>query len=69
MGGGGKLLFLLEYRFERGFCYKLKLAAPIRKSFFGTPFVARILTPRSRKPGYGLVLGCRSSLYRSESDK
>ena len=30
--------------------------------FFWPAFVARILTPRSRKSGYGLLLGCRSQL-------
>ena len=38
-----------------------KLAAP-RKVFFWPAFVTRILTPRSRKSGYGLLLGCRSGL-------
>ena len=44
---------------------------PQEKRVFGiyyTPFVARILTPLSRKSGYGLLLGCRSSLD-SGSDK
>ena len=36
------------------------LAAP--KYFFFSAFVTRILTPRSRKSGYGLLLGYRSSL-------
>ena len=35
---------------------------PQEKAIFGTPFVALILTPRSPKSGYGLLLGCRSSL-------
>ena len=38
-----------------------KLAAP-RKAFFLPAFVVRILTLRSRKSGYGLLLGCRSGL-------
>ena len=38
-----------------------KLAAP-RILFFLTAFVTRLLTPRSQKPGYGLLLGCRSGL-------
>ena len=43
--------------------YTYKLAAP-RKAFLCNPFVARILTPRSRKSGYGLLVGCRSALHR-----
>ena len=42
---------------ERGY----KLARP-RKAFFWPAFVTRLLTPRSRKSGYGLLLGCRSGL-------
>jgi hypothetical protein len=41
--------------------YGYKLAAP-RKAFFWPAFVARILTPRSRKFGHRLLLGCRSGL-------
>ena len=37
---------------------------PPRKLFFWPPFVTRLLTPRSRKSGYGLLLGCRSGLHR-----
>ena len=36
--------------------------------FFWPRFVTRLLTPLSRKSGYGLLLGCRSSLD-SGSDK
>ena len=32
------------------------------KIFFWPAFVTRILTPRSRNSGYGLLLGCRSPL-------
>ena len=44
-------------------CYYVctKLAAP-RSYFFWPAFVARILTSRLRKFGYGLLLGCRSGL-------
>ena len=38
-----------------------KLAAP-KYFFFWPAFVTRLLTPRSRKSGYGLLLGCRSGL-------
>ena len=38
-----------------------KLASP-RKKFFWPAFVTRLLTPRSRKFGYGLLLGCRLGL-------
>ena len=41
-----------------------KLATP--RSLLGGPaYVARILTPRSRKSGYGLLLGYRSGLIDS----
>jgi len=42
-----------------GVCLWYKLAAP-RKAFFWPTFVMRLLTLRSRKSGYGLLLGCRS---------
>ena len=35
---------------------------PPRNTFFWPAFVTRILTPRTRKSGYGLLLGCRSPL-------
>ena len=37
-----------------------KLASP--RFLFWTAFVTRLLTPGSRKYGYGLLLGCRSAL-------
>ena len=42
--------------------YIYKLAAPRIVFFFWSTFVTRLLTPRSRKSGYGLLLGCRSGL-------
>jgi len=41
-----------------------KLAAPriVFYIFLWPAFVTRLLTPRSRKSGYGLLLGCRSGL-------
>ena len=51
------------YLWKMGVFYKLQLAAP--KSYFLLPaFVARILNPRSRKSGYGLLVGSRSALDR-----
>jgi len=47
-------------------CYKL--AAP-RICFFWPAFVTRLLTPRSRKSGYGLLLGCRSGFDRGPFEK
>jgi len=44
------------------------LAAP-RIVFFLPAFVTRLLTPRSRKSGYGLLLGCRSGLDCGPFDK
>tara|TARA_B100000524_G_scaffold173961_1_gene89253 strand:+ start:219 stop:560 length:342 start_codon:yes stop_codon:yes gene_type:complete len=40
-----------------------------KKSFFWPAFVTRILTPRSRKSGYGLLLGCRSPLDAGPFEK
>ena len=39
-----------------------KLAAPKYYSFWPAFVTTRILTPRSQKSGYGLLLGCRSPL-------
>ena len=39
------------------------------KIFFWPAFVTRILTPRSRKSGYGLLLGCRSPLDAGSFEK
>ena len=35
---------------------------PENRFFFWPTFVTQLLTPRSRKSGYGLLLGCRSGL-------
>jgi len=37
--------------------------------FFWPAFVTRLLTPRSRKSGYGLLLGCRSPLDAGHEKK
>ena len=37
--------------------------------FFWPAFVTRLLTPRSRKSGYWLLLGCRSGFDRGPSEK
>ena len=37
--------------------------------FLWPAIVTRLLTPRSRKPGYGLLLGCRSGLDRGPFEK
>jgi len=37
--------------------------------FFWPTFVTRLLTPRSRKSGYGLLLGCRSGCDRGPFEK
>ena len=43
---------------------------PPRASIFLWPaFVTRLLTPRSRKSGYGLLLGCRSPLIDAGHEK
>ena len=39
------------------------------KLFFLPAFDARILTPRSQKTGYGLLLRCRSGLNRGPDEK
>ena len=42
--------------------YKLQVGRPENSIFLWPAFVTRLLTPRSRKSGYGLLLGCRSGL-------
>ena len=42
---------------------------PQEKLFIWSLFVTRLLTPRSRKSGYGLLLGCRSSLDAGPFEK
>ena len=37
--------------------------------FFWPAFVTRLLTPRSRKSGYWLLLGCRSGLDAGRETK
>ena len=54
-------VFFVSSRFTPVFFNKYKLAAP-RKAFFLPAFVARILTPQSRKSGYERLLGCTSGL-------
>ena len=46
-----------------------KLAAPRIYIYFWPAFVTRLLTPRSRKFGYGPLLGCRSGLDRGLFEK
>ena len=45
-----------------------KLADP-KILFFWPALVTRLLTPRSRKSGYGLLLGCRSPLDAGPFEK
>ena len=54
-------VFFVSSRFTPVFFNKYKLAAP-RTAFFWPAFVARILTPQSRKSGYERLLGCTSGL-------
>jgi hypothetical protein len=42
--------------------YKGVQAGRLETLFFLPAFVTRLLTPRSRKSSYGLLLGCRSGL-------
>ena len=39
------------------------------RKFCWSAFVTRLLTPRSRKSGYGLLLGCRSGFDRGPFEK
>ena len=48
--------------------HSYKLAAP-KILFFLPAFVTRLLTPRSRKFGYGLLLGCRSGFDAGPFEK
>ena len=49
--------------------YNLQAGRPKNSIFFWTAFVTRLLTPRSRKSGYGLLLGCRSPLDHGPCEK
>ena len=40
----------------------LQVGRPENSIFLWPAFVTRLLTPWSRKSGYGLLLGCRSGL-------
>ena len=55
-------IFLKKCLFNKLFlCLTLgTLQASRPEIFFWPAFVTRLLTPRSRKSGYGLLLGCRS---------
>ena len=70
-GGAENLRYrsLQHYNFRQytWFMY-YKLAAP-KYYFFWPAFDTRILTPWSRKPGYGLLLGCRSPLDAGHEKK
>ena len=41
---------------------RIQVGRPENSIFFGPAVVTRLLTPRSQKSGYGLLLGCRSPL-------
>ena len=47
----------------------LYTSSPQKYYFFLPAFVTRLLTPRSRKSGHGLLLGCRSGLDSGPSEK
>ena len=42
--------------------HRIQAGRPENSISFWPAFVTRLLTPRSRKSGYGLLLGCRSPL-------
>ena len=42
--------------------YIVQARRPEKSIFIWPAFVTRLLTPRSRNSGYGLLLGCRSGL-------
>ena len=41
---------------------QVEVGRPENSIFLWPAFITRLLTPRSRKTGYGLLLGCRSGL-------
>ena len=47
----------------------LQVGRPENSIFLWPAFVTRLLTPRSRKSGYGLLLGCRSGFDRGPYGK
>ena len=49
--------------------YGVQAGRPENSFFFWSTFVTRLLTPRSRKSGYGLLLGCRSGCDRGPFEK
>ena len=50
--------------------YRLHTSSPGQEqNFFWPAFVTRLLTPRSRKSGYGLLLGCTSGFDRGPFEK
>ena len=49
--------------------YNVQAGRPKNNIFFLPAFFTRLLTPRSRKSGYGLLLGCRSGLDRGPFEK
>jgi len=51
-------------------CIYIHTSSPSQERLFFWPaFVTRLLPPRSRKSGYGLLLGCRSGFDRGREKK
>ena len=62
---GVRIVCSADRRYTLAAC---RIAAP-RRAFFWPTFVARILSPRSQKFGYGLLLRGRSSLDSGRENK
>jgi hypothetical protein len=71
-GGFWAILFsTMQHRQKKVFFQMFpvyKLASP-RRAFFLASIGRAKMTPRSRKSGYGLLLGCRSGLDGGPSEK
>ena len=53
----------------KGIFTLVQVGRPENSIFLWPAVVTRLLTPRSRKPGYGLLLGCRSGLIDGGHEK
>ena len=53
----------------KGIFTLVQVGRPENSIFLWPAVVTRLLTPRSRKPGYGLLLGCRSGLIDAGHEK
>ena len=65
----GKKAFLKAARWRWCVYSTVQAGRPENMFFFWPTFVTRLLTPRSRKSSYGLLLGCKSGFDRGPFEK